>query len=289
MANISKLVAVANSECSSIRPAEFEGITGMPLKAHDGFDQIPQRYREDLLKIEGFLTRPEEVKAELNFLDTRLSAEPRGTPEQKLWREFQSMEQRGQFTPKIAIVTKELPPRRFVMALQRGFPLKDIGVGGEHGEYSHRLQWYLIMQRYYQIGSRRLTLNYAPCVLYRFLGLDSFLRPEDPRTLWAAVVDTFEPDASSPEWLNMNVCGFDNGATSANWELTTLRRAFKDRYERRERDEYVATDFEGFPRPGTEDVSDIYTRELTEGDTERVQTASAGPSRDWVPWPEVTI
>ena len=268
----------------------------MALDDHDGFRAatVKQSIRTDLHRIQDFLSDDREVKVELDILDRRLQvATGGGTPEQRLWREFQRMEQKSSFKSVIAVITKELDATRFVKALQRRHPLKDIGAGAKHGEYSHRLQWYLILQRHFEQGVGKLPLGNPPSTLYAFLGSEEFMDPDPnadhPSTLWAALVDTFHDNATSPEWLNMNVCGLDSDVGNANWTLGTLRTAFRDRYRFREDNGFVATKFGGGPRSDAGHIDEMYTRELEPDDRERVQSESSGPSSDWTPWREEVI
>lgn len=259
---------------------------------HDA--HVEPSIRSDLHLIQDFLSDDHEVKAGLDILDRNLQiATGGGTPEQRLWREFQRMESRSLFKPIIAVITKELDAPRFVKALQRRHPLKDIGAGANHGEYSHRLQWYLILQRYFEQGVRKLHLSNAPSTLYAFLGSERFTNPDPnadhPSTLWAALVDTFHDNATSPEWLNMNVCGLDSDVGNVNWTFGTLRAAFRDRYRFREDNGFVATKFSGGPRDDAKDIDEMYTRELEPDDRERVQTEGSGPSADWKPWQEISV
>lgn len=265
----------------------------MPLEDHEGFQGagVRENIRTDLDRIQGFLKDNTQVKLELNILDGKLNAATvGGTPEHRLWREFQRMESRSLFTPRIAVITKELSPHKFVKALRRHHPLKDVGAGASHGEYSHRLQWYLIMQRHFGQGAGQLPLHNAPAKLYEFLGEERFIDMDgDHETLWAALVDTFESDATSPEWLNLNVCGIDTKEGSANWTFGTLRDAFHNRYRFRELNGFVATNFEGGTRGDAEHIDEMYTRDLKEGDPEHLQYEGSGPSPDWEPWEEISI
>jgi Family of unknown function (DUF5636) len=85
--------------------------------------------------------------------------------------------------------------KRFVERIRTVKPLKDVGAAISHGEYAHRIQWYIIAQSAFDGGS--VSPRWVRS-LYAILGAEEFIQdieayktPSLPEgwALWGAVVD----------------------------------------------------------------------------------------------------
>jgi hypothetical protein len=138
--------------------------------------------------------------------------------------------------------------------LRHGYQFKDVGAGNDHGEYSHRLQWYAIMMAAQKL--HMLELVNTPLQIFRSLG-SVFSRgdvvPEQSGIhyiyLWEAIFDCFV-DAkiareqksiawcsgtyNSPNYLNRELCNIKTD------KLPTLRVLMNVRYQKRRRDADLA-------------------------------------------------
>lgn len=69
--------------------------------------------------------------------------------------------------PGAVRLTREIGPQQFALLLRNLYFAKDIGVGNnEHGEFTHVLQWYLLIT----YNEKFKFLNYDPLEIYKTLG-----------------------------------------------------------------------------------------------------------------------
>lgn len=138
--------------------------------------------------------------------------------------------------------------------LRHGYQFKDVGAGNDHGEYSHRLQWYAIVMA----SSVRHTLELANTPLQIFKSLGSvFSRgnvvPKHAKInfvyLWEAIFDCFPDAKTADEQSSIAWCkGSFNSPNVLNRELCTIRDDGLDclrvlmnvRYHKRRRDADLA-------------------------------------------------
>jgi hypothetical protein len=96
---------------------------------------------------------------------------------------------------EVPVLTGVITAAAFLKIIDEGRPMKDVGVSFEHGEYTHRIQWYIITLDYEQNPKR---YNKTPLALYRYiyeLGAcdpTSYLR----ENMWACLFDRPEQDQS---------------------------------------------------------------------------------------------
>jgi hypothetical protein len=87
--------------------------------------------------------------------------------------------------------------------LRHGYQFKDVAAGPYHGEFTHRLQWYAIMQA---LSDKTLYLANTPLQIFKSLGYmtakadDSTLTPGRRLYMWEALFDTAE-DSDAAERL----------------------------------------------------------------------------------------
>ncbi|ACB36335.1 hypothetical protein Lcho_4083 [Leptothrix cholodnii SP-6] len=138
--------------------------------------------------------------------------------------------------------------------LRHGYQFKDVGAGNDHGEYSHRLQWYAIMTACNV--THTLALANTPLQIFKSLG-SVFTRgnvvPAKPDIhfiyLWETIFDCFvdaktaqeqksiawcKGTFNSPNYLNRELCTIKADA------LATLRVLMNVRYQKRRRDADLA-------------------------------------------------
>jgi hypothetical protein len=173
----------------------------------------PQRgaFLDECVKIASFLANAEQVKQELKVLEAKLSAtvarnlnevaahyERRVRGDQSVldarlkhllsneltamevqWG-FNSFECVGSNTGRVQTYVGFLDSKTFLQQVSLGRHWKDPGVPNLHGEYTHRLQWYLL-------SNHVKALAKAPVKLFMQIG--EVLRGNDERGLWAALFD----------------------------------------------------------------------------------------------------
>lgn len=133
-------------------------------------------------------------------------------------------------------------PERFNQLLRDRKPFKDIGAGREHGEYSHRIQWYLITQM--------TTLQNKPVEIYEKLPgwstkATKYTSPR-PFYMWEFLVDRDgvpsnaavipfktkeQEDFRAPSNVNRWLVEQKQSETCFSW----LNACLKRRWEKRER------------------------------------------------------
>lgn len=141
----------------------------------------------------------------------------------------------------------------FMVLLKHGYAFKDVGAESGHGEFTHRLQWYAIIQAKDEIG-----LTNEPIKLYKEMW---FSRTRGTHNLgqhklymWVALLDNFQSEAeainsdtlawcsktfNSPEFMNaclMNTNGNGMDLDEQNMSnLFVLRRLLKKRALKRQK------------------------------------------------------
>lgn len=132
---------------------------------------------------------------------------------------------------------------KFNQELRQGRPLKDVGAGAGHGEYSHRIQWYLV--------GKSDHLRYATSMIYRDVA--NHRSPEkiggSYQYLWMYLFDRDGTDGNAmvvPFKANVitdfrapsNVNGYLRGDSNLHYPL--LRLLLAKRYEKRQGLELVS-------------------------------------------------
>lgn len=117
---------------------------------------------------------------------------------EKLWmlpEGSKSVRSKGN-TEKIPAKSSVEPSNKFLGRIEKAKPLKDVGAAVSHGEYAHRIQWYVIWRSALSIGS--ITPQFLR-KLYMILGdqfFEQHVKEYNAQTalnnmwsLWGAVVD----------------------------------------------------------------------------------------------------
>lgn len=150
--------------------------------------------------------------------------------------------------------------------LAHGYQFKDVAAGRDHGEYTHRLQWYAI---YRALAFGDLTLTNRPIDIFRSMGAvpdsaaNANVRARRHLYLWEALFDNFKSDEvarnnnteayctdtfNSPEVLNMELVRTANQAATPfndkdSGNLFCLCVLLKLRYDKRGRQEGEGRDY----------------------------------------------
>jgi hypothetical protein len=109
--------------------------------------------------------------------------------------ESQAQERSQGSVNKIPAIAGQQPTLEFLAGIRSGKPIKDVGAAVSHGEYAHRIQWYVISRSAMDIGS------VTPAWLrdfYKALGEEEFITEvkditatalQNTWNLWNALVD----------------------------------------------------------------------------------------------------
>lgn len=97
---------------------------------------------------------------------------------------------------EVPVLTGVVSAETFLNIIDQGRPMKDVLVSFAHGEYTHRIQWYIITLDYEQ---NRSAYHKTPLELYRYT---YELGPCEPRAylrenMWACLFDRPEKDDPS--------------------------------------------------------------------------------------------
>ena len=119
-------------------------------------------------------------------------AEPVNKTEQKLdalKQELRRKESEAGFgAPKVPLGI--LPGEVFVSLLRDGTVLDDFGAGLQHGELSHRIQWYAIIDFMQNEGKELPALQkYTPLDLFKQINAKGFSPNRQGNTMWGTVLD----------------------------------------------------------------------------------------------------
>jgi hypothetical protein len=83
-----------------------------------------------------------------------------------------------------------LPPEVFVALLRDGTVLDDFGAGLQHGELSHRIQWYAIIDYMQNEGKTVKKLKrYTALDLFQRINAEGFSPDRQGNTMWGTVLD----------------------------------------------------------------------------------------------------
>lgn len=97
---------------------------------------------------------------------------------------------------EVPTLTGVISGEKFLMIVDQGRPMKDVGVSRDHGEYTHRIQWYIIM-----VDHERSKYKHAPLELYRHIyKLGPPINPGPLKSsMWDCLFDRPGYDQPSPE------------------------------------------------------------------------------------------
>jgi hypothetical protein len=104
------------------------------------------------------------------------------------------------------LYTGALTSQNYQQSIALGYMPKDAGAGAQHGEYSHRLQWHMVMR----VLTENFTVakghgwNHTPLALFRQLGSLWAMS----NGIWGTVFDNQDGGSyDNPAKLNMDLCG----------------------------------------------------------------------------------
>ena len=141
------------------------------------------------------------------------------------------------------LYTGSLSSENYQSSIALGYMPKDAGAGAEHGEYSHRLQWHIIMRvvtSNFTVAYNPVAWHHSPLKLFCYLGteeamqlnywgfmLDSAagVRYDNPAVLNNDVSGSFESAVGTDDWRNANQLLARNVQRRTDKRRRILRRA----------------------------------------------------------------
>ncbi|MFN9482947.1 MAG: LirA/MavJ family T4SS effector [Pseudanabaena sp.] len=167
---------------------------------------------DDLEEIQELLEDKSEVQRYLKILEERVNRmfEKSGSEkkytraldmalweEEKMWMDIESSEVSSERSKGHVELIPESGGQEeqdaFMTKIRGGKPLKDVGAAISHGEYAHRIQWYVLRMAAKEVGSTTWLRS-----LYKVLGASEYIKVVDSIkapvlnytwTLWGALVD----------------------------------------------------------------------------------------------------
>jgi hypothetical protein len=149
-------------------------------------------------------------------------------------------------------VLGDLDPLAFNVLLRHGYQFKDVAAGAYHGEYTHRLQWYAIIQA---MASKQIELINPPLDIFKSLGYicakaDNVPSGDAQLWMWQALFDTAETEKDAvrlktiayalngqvftcPENMNKSLMSVGTEDTIDKNPLWCLRVLLKTRWKKR--------------------------------------------------------
>jgi hypothetical protein len=134
-------------------------------------------YREDYARIYTVMMDVPLVRLWLTELDKAISSKPHDVTPETNWLRFSSVlshfEKKCWFPEDILLPLGVLKPDAFYFYIRRGYVLKDYGAGVKHGEFTHRLQWHVLMRVITENFTRPIGRgwDHSPLELYVSLGM----------------------------------------------------------------------------------------------------------------------
>ncbi len=105
------------------------------------------------------------------------------------------------------VYTGSLTSENYVQSIALGYMPKDAGAGARHGEYSHRLQWHIVMRLVtngFEVAFHKDVWRHSPFDMFTTLGSEWAME----RGIWGVVFDNGSGLAyDNPAVLNMELCG----------------------------------------------------------------------------------
>jgi hypothetical protein len=144
---------------------------------------------ESYVRIHEFLVDEARVGAQLE----RLASDSRAASVDAFMAYLTACEKAAGFTEAAVELNSTLTPKAFMMEIQAGRPLVDIGVDPLHGALTHRIQWAMIANELFAQERTRVA------ALYSALGAANAWK-KDP-TLWGLLVDCPYQIGSEQDWV----------------------------------------------------------------------------------------
>lgn len=171
----------------------------------------------------------------------------------------------GSLPAKAPTLTRFVDPKSFKTYLfSPGFHWKDPGVGENHGEFTHRIQWYIALQEQIETPFLRKT----PLQVFQFFADDRCSGKEglDAKTIWDKVFDRGRGDFRSPETLH---AWLKDPQQASDTQFSVLAQLVAGRALKR------AREYKTFKDPKTGPDLDFYGRKLEK--TKAPLLAAEGP------------
>jgi hypothetical protein len=163
-------------------------------------------YRDDYAKLYSVLMDKPLIRKVLDNLGNTIINKPTGHEPEINWLRFSSIltyyEKKCWFPDNILLPMGVLSNEDFNYYIRRGYVLKDYGAGVKHGEFTHRLQWHVIMSTVTDNFTKpfKSSWQHTPFELYTSLG-----RSEN-QGFWSKIFDqrgegNFNHPDSFHQWL----------------------------------------------------------------------------------------
>jgi hypothetical protein len=149
----------------------------MSRRKKEFFSRCDPAYQDDYAKILAVMKDSELVKAKLKALDQSISTKPTDASPETNWLRLSSIlsyfEKQCWFHTDVLLPLGILTADDFYFYIRRGYVLKDYGAGVKHGEFTHRLQWHVLMRVITNdfTTPRRKEWDHSPLELYVSLGM----------------------------------------------------------------------------------------------------------------------
>ncbi len=147
-------------------------------------------YSSDYAKIYSVMMDGPLVTSCLQKLDNAIMSKPHDVSPETNWLRFSSIlsyyEKKCWFPEDILLPLGILASKDFYFYIRRGYVLKDYGAGVKHGEFTHRLQWHVIMRVITQDFTKPIGQgwDHSPLELYVSLGM------KQNHGLWVKLFDS---------------------------------------------------------------------------------------------------
>ncbi len=183
--------------------ASFDHLRRLIRKAKNSVDE---KYLDDYVRIYSVMLDRQRVMDVLNKLGDSIPVPPASTSGETKWLRFSSIlthyERKCWFHEDVLLPMGTLSDEDFYHYIRCGYVLKDYGAGVKHGEFTHRLQWHVIMAVATERFSRGVARgwDHSPFDLYISLG------ERQNRDIWGFLLDNsgdgeFTHPDSFHQWL----------------------------------------------------------------------------------------
>jgi hypothetical protein len=170
------------------------------------YPKVDPAYVDDYVKIWSVILDHGLIAQVLETLGKSISANAASSTPETSWLRFSGVltyyEKKCGFWEDVLLPTGVLDPDDFHYYIRCGYVLKDFGAGVKHGEFTHRLQWHVIMSVATMGFTRAIAIQWehSPFELYTSLG------KERNQGIWGMLLDqrgdgTFSHPDSFHEWL----------------------------------------------------------------------------------------
>lgn len=186
-------------------------------------------YLKDYVRLYTVITDRTLVRECLTELDKVISSKSHNVSAETNWLRFSSVlshfERKCWFQEDVLLPMGLLDGHVFYSYIRRGYVLKDYGAGVKHGEFTHRLQWHVLMRVITDGFTRpfRKGWDHSPLELYVSLGM------KQNQGVWFQLLDQpgdgdFDHPDSFHQWVLNS--GLGNIVAAVSKRETKRREAF---------------------------------------------------------------